>query len=128
MEALPHNRREERHASHGTVWIVGGLTPRWTAIENGRNQPPRREPTTRVFTVSPFVGKATEYGMDMYGVRVASALEIDRNRKVLDFGRCLGVASYAEKTLACASPAHAMTALGRRLEWIPSGRACGKQN
>jgi meiosis-specific APC/C activator protein AMA1 len=76
----------ERQVSRGTVWTVGGLAPVGNPVDDGRGHMIRSGTHAQVFTTS-FSGARPNQQEDLekYHGRVASALDIDRARRVLDF-------------------------------------------
>ena len=85
-DALPHING--RQVSRGTVWTVGGLAPRGNSIDDGRGHFVRSGTHAQVFTMP--LCKRTSRSQDelgRYHDRVASALSIDRARRILDFDR-----------------------------------------
>jgi hypothetical protein len=79
---------ETRQPSQGNVWIVGGLAPRTGTPETDRNhrRPSRGGTPARLFTMSVNTTRPSRRDdSHFYHGRVASALRIDRIRRVLDF-------------------------------------------
>ncbi|PNY25487.1 Meiosis-specific APC/C activator protein AMA1 [Tolypocladium capitatum] len=82
----PRHQEGERQASHSTVWTVGGLAVSGTAVDDGHGHLLRRGTNARLFTMSSLVARpSAQDDLESYHGRVASALEIDRVRKILDF-------------------------------------------
>lgn len=81
-----------RQPSQGNVWIVGGLAPGTETVETDRNhrRPARSSTPARLFTMSVNTTRLSRRDDDshFYHGRVASALKIDRIRRVLDFTCC----------------------------------------
>ena len=75
-----------RQVSQGAVWAVGGLAPVPGTTDDGHGHLVRSGTTARVFSTSFSISKPNvEEDLEKYQGRVASALDIDRVRKVLDF-------------------------------------------
>ncbi|KAL6906558.1 WD40 repeat-like protein [Trichoderma evansii] len=87
-----HNYSATRQPSQGNVWIVGGLAPGTETAETDRNhrRPARSSTSARLFTMSVNTTRPSCRDDDshFYHGRIASALRIDRIRRVLDFTCC----------------------------------------
>ncbi|KAL7959037.1 WD40 repeat-like protein [Trichoderma compactum] len=86
--ALSNIRSEIRQPSHGNVWRVGGLAPATPEMDRSRRRPLSSSTTARLFTMSVATAKPSRRDDSrFYHGRVASALRIDRIRRVLEFTR-----------------------------------------
>ncbi|QYS94071.1 WD_REPEATS_REGION domain-containing protein [Trichoderma simmonsii] len=86
--ALSNIRSETRQASQGNVWRVGGLAPAMPVMDRSRRRPLSNGTTARLFTMSVATAKPSRRDdFRFYHGRVASALRIDRIRRVLEFTR-----------------------------------------
>lgn len=75
-----------RQVSQGAIWAVGGLAPGPSTTDDGQGHLVRSRTNARVFsTTFSAMRPNTEEDLEKYQGRVASALDIDRARKVLDF-------------------------------------------
>ena len=73
-----------RQVSNGAVWAVGGVAPGGTAVNNGRGQLVRSGTNARLFrTTFPTAKPKAEEEIEKHGARVATALGLDRTRRVL---------------------------------------------
>lgn len=86
--ALSNIRSETRQPSQGNVWRVGGLAPATPEMDRNRRRPLSSGTTARLFTMSVATAKPSRRDDSrFYHGRVASALRIDRIRRVLEFTR-----------------------------------------
>jgi hypothetical protein len=77
-----------RQVSRGTVWTVGGLAPRGSSIDDGRGHFVRSGTHAQVFTMPLCKRRScSQDELGRYHDRIASALSIDRARRILDFDR-----------------------------------------
>ncbi|KAL6879616.1 WD40 repeat-like protein [Trichoderma longibrachiatum] len=75
-----------RQPSQGNVWMVGGVAPGTPEMDRNQRRPPRGVTPARLFTMSVNTMKPTRRDdLQSYHGRVASALRIDRIRRVLEF-------------------------------------------
>ncbi|KAH7263416.1 WD40-repeat-containing domain protein [Fusarium tricinctum] len=83
---LPQNRGGDRQVSLGAMWSVGGVAPSTIAVDDGQGHLVRRGTNARVFP-TPFQESlvSTSVEKKKHEGRIASALEIDQIRRVLDF-------------------------------------------
>ncbi|WZH42549.1 WD40-repeat-containing domain protein [Fusarium acuminatum] len=83
---LPQNRGGDRQVSLGAMWSVGGVAPSTIAVDDGQGHLVRRGTNARVFP-TPFQESlvSTSVEKEKHEGRIASALEIDQIRRVLDF-------------------------------------------
>ncbi|KAK0755939.1 hypothetical protein N5P37_011492, partial [Trichoderma harzianum] len=80
--------QETRLASQGNVWRVGGLAPTMPEMDRSRRRPLSNGTSARLFTMSVATAKPSRRDdFRFYHGRVASALRIDRIRRVLEFTR-----------------------------------------
>ncbi|KAL7785135.1 WD40-repeat-containing domain protein, partial [Trichoderma ceciliae] len=80
---------ETRQPSQGNVWIVGGLAPGTAETDRNHRRPIRSGTPARLFTMSVSTTKPSRRDdSHFYHGRIASALRIDRIRRVLDFTCC----------------------------------------
>ena len=87
----PHTAPHPRQVSVGAVWNVGGAHPIPTGpvegVSNGRGGWIGSGTNAPLYTAK-FVDKGhSEEDLDVYEHRLAVALEIDRNKRILDFSR-----------------------------------------
>ncbi|KAF4342584.1 meiosis-specific apc c activator ama1 [Fusarium beomiforme] len=82
---LPQNRGGDRQVSMGNMWSVGGLAPNAIAIDDGQGHLVRRGTNARVFP-TPFQESlvSTSVEKEKHEGRIASALNIDQVRKILE--------------------------------------------
>ncbi len=72
--------------SNGAVWSVGGLAPPAGAIEDGHGGLIQSGTNARVFTTSFSAARVSnEEEQEQHEARLASALDIDRAQRILDF-------------------------------------------
>lgn len=78
----------ERASSQGAVWNVGGLAPLNGSAHGEQNRHFQRGTNARVFTAS-FSRRrvGSHHDIERYRGRIATALDIDCARKVLDFNQ-----------------------------------------
>ncbi|KAF5027213.1 hypothetical protein F66182_701 [Fusarium sp. NRRL 66182] len=83
---LPQNRGAERQVSMGAMWSVGGLAPSAIAVDDGQGHLLQRGTNARVFS-TPFQESliSTSVEKEKHEGRIASALNIDQVRKILEF-------------------------------------------
>ncbi|KAK0634749.1 WD40-repeat-containing domain protein [Bombardia bombarda] len=75
----------DRQASNGTIWAVGGVAPGGTAVNNGRGQLMRSRTNARLFrTTFPNAKPKREEELEKHEARIATALGLDRAKRVLD--------------------------------------------
>ncbi|KAH7134819.1 WD40-repeat-containing domain protein, partial [Dactylonectria estremocensis] len=88
---LPHNRGSMRQISRGAVWSVGGLVPGpSTLVDDGSGHLFRRSVNSRVFSNMFHASKTSiQDDIEKHEGRIATALDIDRVRKILDFDQKL---------------------------------------
>lgn len=80
------NTGDGRQVSQGTVWAVGGVAPGTSITDDGQGHLLRSSTNARVFSTTFSSAKpSVEEDLEKYQGRVASALDIDRVRKILDF-------------------------------------------
>ncbi|KAL7929117.1 WD40 repeat-like protein [Trichoderma chlorosporum] len=81
-------RSGARQPSHGNVWRVGGLAPATPDTDQSRRRPLQNGTPARLFTMSVATTKPSRRDDSRYyHGRIASALKIDRIRRVLEFTR-----------------------------------------
>ncbi|KAF4977534.1 hypothetical protein FZEAL_5968 [Fusarium zealandicum] len=87
LSQLPQNRGGGRQVSVGAIWSVGGIVPSTMAIDDGRGHLLQRGTNARIFAM-PFQESLvnTSVEKEKHEGRIASALDLDRVRKVLEFG------------------------------------------
>lgn len=80
------SRATQRPASHRTVWTVGGIAPSNHGVDDGRGHLVRSGTNARIFTAS-FCSAVARPKEDSakHQSRIATALGIDRARRILDF-------------------------------------------
>ncbi|KAM0242091.1 hypothetical protein ACHAP5_007411 [Fusarium lateritium] len=85
---LPQNSGGDRQVSIGAMWSVGGVAPSTIAVDDGQGHLVRRGTNARVFP-TPFQESliSTSVEKEKHEGRIASALEIDQIRKVLEFAQ-----------------------------------------
>lgn len=112
----------ERQVSGGAVWTVGGLAPAGNPIDDGHGHLLRSGTHARVFSTSFSTTKPDPADdLDKYQGRIASALDIDRVRKVLEFDQ--------RATLPRSMPLYrAQAQASIKTMWTGSGWANGKEN
>ncbi|KAL7805483.1 WD40 repeat-like protein [Trichoderma gracile] len=75
-----------RQPSQGNVWMVGGVAPATPEMDRNQRRSPRGVTPARLFTMSVGTMKPSRRDdLQSYHGRVASALRIDRIRRVLEF-------------------------------------------
>ncbi|KAJ9417227.1 fzr protein [Fusarium oxysporum] len=85
---LPQNRGGDRQVSMGAMWSVGGLAPNAIATDDGQGHLVRRGTNARVFpTLFQESLVSTSVEKEKHEGRIASALNIDQVRKILEFAR-----------------------------------------
>ncbi|KAM5380406.1 hypothetical protein ACJZ2D_003508 [Fusarium nematophilum] len=86
LSLLPQNRGGERQVSVGAVWSVGGLVPSTIAVDDGQGHLLHRGTNARFFP-TPFQEGLinTSVENEKHEGRIASALDLDRIRKILNF-------------------------------------------
>ncbi|KAF4125946.1 WD domain-containing protein [Geosmithia morbida] len=86
--ATSRARARDRQVSRGTVWTVGGLVTGQEVLDDGQGHPIQRGTHSQIFTSSFFnAGADSQNEISNYHGRVASALEMDCVRKILEFRR-----------------------------------------
>ncbi|KAK1253927.1 hypothetical protein MKX07_002004 [Trichoderma sp. CBMAI-0711] len=81
-----NNPSGARQPSQGNVWMVGGVAPGTPEVDRNQRRPPRGVTPARLFTMSVGTMKPSRRDdLQSYHGRVASALRIDRIRRVLEF-------------------------------------------
>lgn len=83
---LSQSQVNQRQVSRGTIWTVGGLAPSGNPVDDGHGHFVRSGTNAQFYT-TPFSRSKTgpQDDTDRYHGRIASALDIDRVRRVLDF-------------------------------------------
>ena len=83
---LSHSQVNQRQASRGSVWTVGGMAPSGHPVDDGHGHL-IRSGTNAHFHTTPFSRSKPnpQEETDRYHGRIASALDIDRVRRILDF-------------------------------------------
>lgn len=90
---LPRTHPETRQPSQGNVWMVGGLAPGTAEMDRGLHQSIRSATPARLFTMSVNTTKPSRRDdSHFYHGHIASALKIDRIRRILDFTCCQSAA------------------------------------
>ena len=96
LGTLPQNQAErserlvessgERQASRGTIWTVGGIAPNSRGVDDGHGHWLRSGTNARIFpaTFSTTSSRA-DYDTERYHGRIATALGIDRARRIFEF-------------------------------------------
>ncbi|KAF4457843.1 hypothetical protein F53441_318 [Fusarium austroafricanum] len=85
---LPQNRGGDRQVSMGAMWSVGGLAPSAIATDDGQGHLVRRGTNARVFpTLFQESLVSTSVEKEKHEGRIASALNIDQVRKILEFAQ-----------------------------------------
>jgi hypothetical protein len=103
------------------VWSVGGTAPSGT-VDDGHGHLLRSGTNARVFASSFFASASnTEEDLDKYQGRVASALNIDRVCKILEFDRNLTFPRCARTKRSERLAMEPLTTVWKGPEW----RACG---
>lgn len=83
---VPSNNSAARQPSQGNIWMVGGVAPGTPEVDRSQRRPPRGVTPARLFTMSVGTMKPSRRDdLQSYHGRVASALSIDRIRRVLEF-------------------------------------------
>ncbi|CAM1509257.1 Fc.00g029960.m01.CDS01 [Cosmosporella sp. VM-42] len=86
LSPLPQNRGNFRQVSHGAIWSVGGLAPGTTAVDDGQGHLLQSGTNARIFTTTFCTVKpSTRDDLEKHEGRVASALDIDPSRRILEF-------------------------------------------
>jgi hypothetical protein len=83
---LPRNQGEERQVSRGTIWSVGGVAPAPQPVDDGHGR--RLQSGTHAPVIDPpfcTAKPSSQEILENYNGRVATALDIDRVRRILDF-------------------------------------------
>ncbi|KAJ2969018.1 hypothetical protein NUW58_g10090 [Xylaria curta] len=76
----------DRQVSHGAVWSVGGTAPSGGAVDGGRGRLVSSGTNARLYTTSfSNLKPKSEEDQEKHEGRLASALDIDRIQRVLDF-------------------------------------------
>ncbi|KAH8694836.1 WD40-repeat-containing domain protein [Ilyonectria robusta] len=87
---VPQNHGSRRQVSRGAVWSVGGLLPGPTRIDEIQRNTYHRGTNSRVFSTSFYAIKpGTQDELEKHEGRIATALDIDRVRKIFDFDQRL---------------------------------------
>ncbi|KAM4059301.1 WD domain-containing protein [Hirsutella rhossiliensis] len=112
----------EQLARHSTLETVGSSTFGDTAVDDGHGHLLRRGTNARLFASPSLVARpSAQDDLESYHGRVAYALDIDRIRKILDFGSHLPAPSMQSKP--CHGPAHLAKPTWGNNEW-PEVKHC----
>lgn len=88
VDAVPRMRARDRQVSHGAVWTVGGLATGQALLNQRHGQINQTNSHAAVDSPSSLNSASNlASDIDRYHGRVASALDMDRARKVLEFER-----------------------------------------
>lgn len=100
LGAVPQNLITTRQVSQGTIWTVGGLAPNTAAVDDGQGHFLQRGTHARIFTTTFCAVKTSiQDDVEKHEGRIATALELDPARRILEFDSELPFSSVSSQNL-----------------------------